>query len=84
MYRKTTADFEEEKTDKIFNKGADFIIKNEKNLFALIDHSVYKFGISSTSPEKINIKYSFNKNLASEFNQMYEEAWAGVEENFYD
>ncbi len=84
LYRKTTADFEEEKTDKIFNKGADFILKNEKNLFALIDNSVYKFGINSTTPEKINIKYNFDKNLASEFNQMYEEAWAGVEENFYD
>ena len=84
LYRKTTTDFEEDKTDKIFNKGADFIVKNEKNLYALIDNSVYKFGISSTNPEKVNIKYNFNKNLASEFNQMYEEAWAGVEENFYD
>lgn len=84
LYRKTTADFEEDKTDKIFNKGADFIVKNEKNLYALIDNSVYKFGISSTSPEKVNVKYNFNKNLASEFSQMYEEAWAGVEENFYD
>ena len=84
LYRKTTIDFEEDKTDKIFNKGADFIVKNEKNLYALIDNSVYKFGISSTNPEKVNIKYNFNKNLASEFNQMYEEAWAGVEENFYD
>lgn len=84
LYRKTTTDFEEDKTDKIFNKGADFIVKNEKNLFALIDNSVYKFGISSTNPEKVSIKYNFNKNLASEFNQMYEEAWAGVEENFYD
>ncbi|WP_291066627.1 MULTISPECIES: S41 family peptidase [unclassified Empedobacter] len=84
LYRKTTADFEEDKTDKIFNKGADFILKNEKNLYALIDNSVYKFGISSTNPEKVSIKYNFNKNLASEFSQMYEEAWAGVEENFYD
>ncbi|WP_313252459.1 S41 family peptidase [Empedobacter sp.] len=84
LYRKTTTDFEEDKTDKIFNKGADFIVKNEKKLYALIDNSVYKFGISSTNPEKVSIKYNFNKNLASEFNQMYEEAWAGVEENFYD
>ncbi|WP_314243364.1 S41 family peptidase [Empedobacter tilapiae] len=84
LYRKTTTDFEEDKTDKIFNKGANFIVKNEKNLYALIDNSVYKFGISSTNPEKVSIKYNFNKNLASEFNQMYEEAWAGVDENFYD
>ncbi len=30
LYRKTTTDFEEDKTDKIFNKGADFIVKMRK------------------------------------------------------
>lgn len=84
LYKKTTSDFEEEKTDKIFSKGVDYIIKNDKNLFALIDNAVYKFGINSNNPEKVNLSYNFNKNLSSEFTQMYDEAWAGVEENFYD
>lgn len=84
LYKKTTSDFEETKTDKVFNKGVDYIIRNEKNLFALIDDAVYKFGINSNNPEKINLSYNFNKNLASEFTQMYDEAWAGIEENFYD
>jgi len=84
LYKKTTSEFEEDKTDKVFSKGVDYIIKNNKNLFALIDDAVYKFGVNSNSPEKINLSYNFNKNLASEFTQMYDEAWAGVEENFYD
>lgn len=84
LFRKTYTDFENVKTEKIFDKEVDYIIKNDKNLYALIDNSVYKFGVNSTNPEKVNLKYSFNKNLASEFNQMYDEAWAGVEENFYD
>jgi Tol biopolymer transport system component/C-terminal processing protease CtpA/Prc len=84
LYKKTTSEFEDDKTDKVFSKGVDYIIKNDKNLFALIDDAVYKFGVNSNSPEKINLSYNFNKNLASEFTQMYDEAWAGVEENFYD
>ncbi len=84
LYRKVTSDFEEAKTEKVFSKGADYLIKNDKNLFALIDDAVYKFGINSTNPEKISLNYNFNKNLSSEFTQMYDEAWAGVEENFYD
>ncbi|WP_313580731.1 S41 family peptidase [Chishuiella sp.] len=84
LFRNVTSDFEESKTDKVFAKGADYIIRNDKNLYALIDDSVYKFGISSTNPEKINLNYSFDKNLSSEFTQMYDEAWAGIEENFYD
>ena len=84
LFRKTYTDFENVKTEKIFDKEVDYIIKNDKNLYALIDNSVYKFGVNSTNPEKVNLKHSFNKNLASEFNQMYDEAWAGVEENFYD
>jgi len=84
LFRNVTSDFEESKTDKVFAKGADYIIRNDKNLYALIDDSVYKFGVSSTNPEKINLNYNFDKNLSSEFTQMFDEAWAGLEENFYD
>ncbi|QCX54173.1 S41 family peptidase [Elizabethkingia sp. JS20170427COW] len=84
LYRKVTQDFEKDKQEKIFDSGASIILKNNKNLFALIDRSIYKMGISSGKPEKIDINYSFSKNLSEEFNQMYDEAWAGVEENFYD
>lgn len=40
--------------------------------------------LAAGKPEKVNIQYNFDKNLASEFTQMYNEAWTGVEENFYD
>ena len=84
LYKKVYTDFEPAKSEKIFDRGADFIQKNDKNLFALIGSSVYKMSISALKPEKVSIQYTFNKDLASEFNQMYYEAWAGMEENFYD
>ncbi|MDE5491590.1 S41 family peptidase [Elizabethkingia meningoseptica] len=84
LFKKVFTDFEPAKSEKVFDKQADYIIKNDKNLFALIGGDIHKMAISALKPEKINVQYTFNKNLASEFNQMYDEAWAGVEENFYD
>ncbi len=84
LFKKVFTDFEPAKSEKVFDKAASYITKNDKNLFALIEGNIYKMTLATLKPEKINIQYSFNKNLASEFNQMYDEAWTGVEENFYD
>ncbi|MDR6372899.1 Tol biopolymer transport system component/C-terminal processing protease CtpA/Prc [Chryseobacterium bernardetii] len=84
LYKKVFTDFEPAKSEKVFDKAAYYLTKNEKNLFALIEGNIYKTTLAALKPEKINIQYSFNKDLASEFTQMYAEAWTGVEENFYD
>ncbi|MBB6333296.1 Tol biopolymer transport system component/C-terminal processing protease CtpA/Prc [Chryseobacterium sediminis] len=84
LFKKVFTDFEPAKSEKVFDKAAYYLTKNEKNLFALIEGNIYKTTIAALKPEKINIQYSFDKDLASEFTQMYAEAWTGVEENFYD
>ncbi|WP_336703551.1 S41 family peptidase [Chryseobacterium indologenes] len=84
LYKKVFTDFEPTKSEKVFDKAAYYLTKNEKNLFALIEGNIYKTTVAALKPEKINIQYSFDKDLASEFTQMYAEAWTGVEENFYD
>ncbi|WP_312390442.1 S41 family peptidase [Chryseobacterium sp.] len=84
LFKKVFTDFEPAKSEKVFDKAAYNITKNAKNLFALIEGNVYKTAISALKPQKINIQYTFNKDLASEFTQMYDETWTGVEENFYD
>ncbi|MFS4472704.1 S41 family peptidase [Chryseobacterium sp. T20] len=84
LYKKVFTDFEPAKSEKVFDKAAYYLTKNEKNLFALIEGNIYKTTVATLKPEKINIQYSFDKDLASEFTQMYAEAWTGVEENFYD
>ncbi len=84
LWQKTFEDFGTSKTEKVSDKGARLLVKQDKNIFALIDNNIHKFALGSTKPSKIDIKHNFNKNLASEFNQMFYETWAGVEENFYD
>ncbi|MFS4431364.1 S41 family peptidase [Chryseobacterium sp. S90] len=84
LYKKVFTDFEPAKSEKVFDKAAYYLTKNEKNLFALIEGNIYKTTVAALKPEKISIQYSFDKDLASEFTQMYAEAWTGVEENFYD
>jgi len=84
LFKKVFSDFEPAKSEKVFDKAAYYLTKNEKNLFALIEGNIYKTTVAALKPEKITIQYSFDKDLASEFTQMYAEAWTGVEENFYD
>lgn len=84
LFKKVFTDFEPAKSEKVFDKAANYITKNDKNLFALIEGNIYKTALATLKPEKINIQYTFDKDLASEFTQMYSEAWTGVEENFYD
>lgn len=84
LFKKVFTDFEPAKSEKVFDKAAYYITKNDKSLFALIEGNIYKTTLAALKPEKINIQYTFNKDLASEFSQMYSEAWTGVEENFYD
>lgn len=84
LYRKIYAPFEKDKIEKVFDKNMSLLLRKEKNVYALSGNNIYKFALEKGTPEKINISYSFTKNLAEEFDQMFEETWAGVEENFYD
>lgn len=84
LYRKIYEPFEKDKTEKVFDQSMSSLLRKDKNIYALSGHNIYKFALDKGTPEKITITYSFTKNLAEEFNQMFEETWAGVEENFYD
>jgi tricorn protease len=84
LIRKIYENFEKPKTARVFKKNASNFTQNQKNIYFLSDGSIYKLEGEKSQPENIDIQFDFDKNLASEFRQMFEEAWAGVEENFYD
>lgn len=84
LFKKVFTDFEPAKSEKVFDKAAQYFTKVDKNLFAIVEGNIYKMTLDALKPEKINIQYTFDKDLASEFTQMYDETWTGVEENFYD
>lgn len=68
-------------TDNIF--GFDFVEVNDR-LFALFNGTIHKLNLDANRAEPIAIGFTFRRNLSEEFNQMFYEAWAYMEEGFYD
>ena len=84
LYKKTYENFKEAKSQKVFDKSAYSIQQRDNDLYGLVGRNIYRFDLKDATPTIIDIDFSFTKSLGQEFNQMYYETWAGVEENFYD
>src|SRR5690606_3817756 len=86
LWKTTYEDFEETKTEKVSSKPVFgySIIKTGDKYFIQYGGDLYSFEPSSGKMEEIALNKNFTRDLSREFNQMFYEAWAGVEENFYD
>lgn len=85
LYVTTLQPFEPSKTKQVeglSNVQDIYVIKNK--VFALSRGSLYKVNIGDAKASKIELEQSFTRNLRAEFNQMFEEFWANIEENFYN
>jgi tricorn protease len=79
--------FELPKTEKITGTDNTFgfdIVEVSDKYFALMNGSIAKVNLDANRVDPVNISYTFRRNLAEEFNQMFYEAWAGMEEGYYD
>lgn len=78
--------FEAPKTSKI--NGADtgnlFLTYVKDNCYALINGAVNTLDLKENKAKPIKMNFAFDKNLRAEFNQMFYEAWANLQENYYD
>jgi len=85
LYRTTIQPFEDNKTEKVSDdvRGYDIVVAGDK-FYALADGNVFTLNIDNNKMDKIDIGYKFDRNLDGEFKQMFDEAWAGLEENYYD
>ena len=87
IYRTTLQPFEEPKTEKVGGapdtRGYDIAFAKDK-YYMVADGNIYTLNIDNNKMDKIDIAHKFDRNLASEFRQMFDEAWAGLEENYYD
>lgn len=86
MFRTTLEPFESPKTEKVTGGdggGFDIIVGGDK-YYTVINGSIYKLNLDLNKTDKIDINYKFDRNLDGEFRQMFDEAWAGLEENYYD
>lgn len=84
---KTVLDpFEKPKTEKITGTdggGFDFAEAGDKNML-LFNGAIYKLNLDANKVDPVSISYTFRRDLADEFSQIFSEAWAKVQENYYD
>jgi tricorn protease len=86
LWMTTYEPFERPKTEKIEGAPtfASDIIKVSDKFYTLISGAIHTLNLESKKAEKIDITFTFRRNLKDEFNQMFIETWANVKENFYN
>lgn len=86
LWKTVLEPFENPKTEKI--QGGEG--QNINTSFAgdkymvLLNGTIYKLNLDQNKLDPLPLTYTFRKNLSGEFNQVFYEAWARVEENYYD
>ena len=87
LWKTVIEPFEQNKTEKIAGTdnsfGADVVEVSDK-LFVLANGTINKLNLDQNKVDPINISYTFRRNLSEEFDQMFFEAWAQMEEGYYD
>ena len=81
----TLSPFERPKTDKIAGSGGSGgIIHVGGTLYVNVRGTINTLDIGSKKLKAIDTELKFRKSLRKEFDQMFYETWAGIEENFYN
>jgi tricorn protease len=86
LWKTTLEPFEANKTVKLSDQTIydyQFVTANKKH-YILSNGNIHTVDLKGNKLKAISMDYHFNKSLSDEFQQMYYEAWAGMEENFYD
>jgi Tol biopolymer transport system component/C-terminal processing protease CtpA/Prc len=87
LWKTVTEPFELNKTEKIAGTdgagGFDIVEVNDK-LFVLFNGNIAKLNLEANKTDAISTAYTFRRNLSAEFTQVFEEAWAQMEQNYYD
>lgn len=84
LWKTTLRPFEDSETTKFegIDEASD-ISEVDGTLYVLSDGALHKLNIDNAKAEKTEITHSFDRALKNEFNQMFEEMWANIEENYY-
>ncbi len=83
VYRTVIEPFEFNKTEKVTDGDCAFVQSGDR-FYALSRGVINKYNIDGNRLDALNMNFKFSRNLSGEFNQMFYETWAGLEENFYD
>jgi tricorn protease len=86
LWRTTLEPFETTKTEKVTGADAgsfEYAEGGDKSML-LMNGNLFKFNVDANRVDPVTISHTFRRKLSSEFAQIFEEAWAQVEENYYD
>ncbi|MFK7748064.1 MAG: S41 family peptidase [Kordia sp.] len=86
LWKTTLTPFEDNKTVKLHDKtlySYQFITAGKKH-YILSSGNIHTVDLKANKIKPITMEYRFHKTLSNEFDQMYYEAWAGMEESYYD
>jgi len=84
LWKTTIEPFIPNKTEKIAEASGLAMVEADGKYYYLSQGVVYKLNPDLTKAEPIVNSLLFTRNLKEEFAQMFDEAWAKVEVNFYD
>ncbi len=87
LWKTVIEPFEQNKTEKIAGTDNSFgfnMVEVSDKLFVLFNGAISKLSLEGNKVDAVNISYTFRRNLSEEFNQMFYEGWAQMEENYYD
>lgn len=78
--------FKDPKTEAIAGTKANgFELRTAKDKhYLLFGGNLYTLNLDQNKVEKIDIQHTFRRQLRAEFDQMFVETWANMEENFYN
>ncbi|MAD97470.1 MAG: peptidase S41 [Flavobacteriaceae bacterium] len=86
LWMTTMEPFKPNKTVKLGDGriGGYQYVHAKKKHYILANGTIHSLNVGAKKLKPINTSHNFQKNLSEEFEQMYYEAWAGMEINFYD
>jgi Tol biopolymer transport system component/C-terminal processing protease CtpA/Prc len=87
LWKTVIEPFEQNKTEKIAGTDNSFsfdISEVSDKFYVLFNGAINKLNLEGNKVDPVTISYTFRRNLSEEFSQMFEEAWAQMEENYYD
>ncbi|MEI6276848.1 MAG: S41 family peptidase [Prolixibacteraceae bacterium] len=87
LWKTVIEPFEQNKTEKIAGTEGSYgfdIAEAGDKMFVLFGGNIYKLNLEGNKVDAINLSSTFRRNLTEEFAQMFQEAWAQMNENYYD
>jgi len=86
LWKTVITPFKPRETKKIKGAELNYLVLSgiKKKHFVLVKGNVHELDLKANKITKIKTDFTFRRNLRAEFNQMFDEVWASVQENFYD